>query len=128
MKTHDFRYFWLWQLLGWLIVAAIVVLSLTPQAPQIGNFQMSDKLGHILAYAIGMGWFATLYSSTKQRVAYALFFVGLGIALEFVQGLTAYRQLEAFDMLADAAGVMLGYWIRQPLLAPFDRNLARVLR
>lgn len=128
MSTTDYRYFGLWQTTGWLIVAAIVVLSLTPSQPHIGNFHMSDKLGHILAYTIGMGWFAALYPATRSRFGYAALFIGLGITMEFLQGLTPYRQFEWLDMLADTTGVALGWWVGQPLLRPLDQQLARVLR
>lgn len=123
-----YHYFGVWRRAGWLIVAAIVVFSLTPQQPHIGQFEMNDKVGHALVYAIAMGWFAALYPALKQRARYALFFIALGIALEFLQGLTPYREFELLDMLADAIGVVAGVWLGQPLLGPVDHGLARLLR
>lgn len=124
----NFNYFRLWRSTGWLIVGAIIVLSLTPDQPHIGELRMNDKAGHLLAYAIGMGWFAALYPTAAQRARYALFFIALGITLEFIQGLTPRREFEITDMLADAIGVALGFWLRQPLLKPVDRGLAYVLQ
>lgn len=126
--TPSYRYFALWRAAGWLIVVAIIVFSLTPQQPHIGRLEMNDKLGHLTAYAIGMGWFAALYPSMTQRVGYAGFFIALGIALEFAQAFTPYRQFELFDMLADGIGVAAGFMLGQPVLRPLDRVMTRVLR
>jgi VanZ family protein len=89
------------------MVAAIVWLSLTPSPPQV-DFEQSDKVGHILAYGALMFWFGQLYAG-RTRFGYALGFVGMGIALEFVQGGLGYRSFELVDMAADALGVLLGW-------------------
>ena len=127
MRTSNYRYFALWRGVGWLIVAAIAVFSLTPQQPDIGGLEINDKLGHSIAYAIGMGWFAALYPSMRQRVGYAVFFMLLGIALEFAQSFTPNRQLELLDMVADGIGVAAGFVLGQPVLPPLDRTVARLV-
>jgi glycopeptide antibiotics resistance protein len=53
-----------------------------------------------------MYWFAQLYA---KRLFYALGFIAMGVALEFIQGMTPYRTFEYFDMVANAAGVLLGW-------------------
>ena len=67
---------------GWLYAAAIVYLSLTPTPPEPG-FEYGDKLGHVLAYALLMLWFALLYRSAGARLAYGALWIALGIALLF---------------------------------------------
>ena len=94
--------------LGWTFVAAIVWLSVTPSPPTI-DIEQGDKLGHSLAYAGTMFWFALLYSRNATRAAYAAGLIAMGVALEFVQRALAYRDFELLDMLADAAGVLLGW-------------------
>lgn len=126
--TPSYRYFALWRAAGWSIVVAIIVFSLTPQQPHIGRLEMNDKLGHLTAYAIGMGWFAALYPSMTRRVGYAGFFIALGITLEFAQAFTPYRQFELSDMLADGIGVAAGFLIGQPILPRLDRAMARLFR
>lgn len=126
--TSSYRYFALRRAAGWSIVVAIIVFSLTPQQPRVGGFEMNDKLGHLIAYAIGMGWFAALYPSMPQRVGYAVFFIALGIALEFAQAFTPERKFELFDMFADGIGVVAGFVLGQPVLQPLDRVMMRVLR
>lgn len=84
------------------MVAAIVWGSLTPAPPAAGN----DKLGHFATYGVLMFWFAQLYA---RRLAWAAGFVALGAALEVAQGWTGYRSFEVNDMLANTAGVGLGW-------------------
>ena len=87
------------------MVAAIVGLSLMPAPPEMG-IEGGDKLGHLLGYALLMFWFAQLY---LRRVFYAAGFIAMGIALELAQGGLGYRSLEGYDMLANSAGVLLGW-------------------
>jgi VanZ family protein len=97
-----------WLAVGWAMVAAVVWLSLTPSPPKV-DFEQSDKVGHFLAYGGLMFWFSQLYVERKVRLAYAAGFAAMGVALEFVQGWTGYRDFEVYDMLADAIGVALGW-------------------
>ena len=92
---------------GWLYAAAIVYLSLTPSPPEPG-FAYGDKLGHFLAYALLMLWFAWLHRDAASRMAYAALWIGMGVALEFAQGQTAVRSFELADMAANALGVAAG--------------------
>ena len=96
--------------LGWLMVAAIIWLSLTPSPPAL-DVAFGDKLGHFAAYGSLMFWFCQLYARRITRVAYAAAFVAMGIALEFVQGATGYRSFELLDMAANTVGVLIGWGI-----------------
>lgn len=109
------RFFATWRALGWMLVAFVIYASLTPAPPSL-PVEGGDKLGHVLAYATLMLWFAWLYRRGSTRQYFALGFVALGIALEFVQGTTDYRSFEVADMAADGFGVALGWVIaRSPL-------------
>jgi VanZ family protein len=105
--------------IGWALVAAIVVVSVIPSPPSI-DIKEGDKLGHLLAYGGAMLWFSLLYPDWRTRVRYALGFIAMGIALEFVQGWLGYRSFEVLDMLANSAGVLLGLgaalWLPRKLL------------
>jgi VanZ family protein len=98
----------LWLAAGWLILAAIVWLSLTPSPPKL-EFEYSDKLGHCAGYGVLMFWFCQLYARRGARLAYAAGFAAMGVALELAQGALGYRTAEEFDMLANALGVLLGW-------------------
>jgi VanZ family protein len=106
--THQpLRFFTLWRAIGWLIVAAIVYGSLTPRPI---NFPVTegDKLGHMMAYGVLMGWFMQLYTR-KAHVLLAVLCVGLGVAMEYAQLASGYRDFEYLDMAADATGVVIAW-------------------
>jgi VanZ family protein len=94
--------------LGWCWAAAIVWLSLTPSPPSI-DVEQGDKLEHLAAYGVLMFWFCQLYPRRLTRLAYAAGFCAMGVALEFLQGMTDYRTFDVNDMIANAAGVLLAW-------------------
>jgi len=65
-----------------------------------------DKLGHLAAFGLLMLIFCMIYDQRVTRLAYAMGFIAMGIALEFIQGMTGYRSFDLLDMLANAAGVL----------------------
>jgi len=122
MPPSPLRWRALWVAMGWGIVAGIVWLSLTPSPPKL-DITMGDKAGHFVGYGTLMLWFCQLYGSRQARLAYAAGFAAMGVALEFLQGATGYRNFELLDMLANALGVVLG-WSAARLLG--SGMLARV--
>lgn len=100
-----------WQGLGGLLVLLIVWFSLVPRPPQVGP-EMSDKAHHFLAYFTLMFWFGQLHA---RRLPVLLGCLGLGLALEWLQGLTGYRTASGLDMLANTAGALLA-WALLPRL------------
>ena len=112
---------------GWLLVILVVYLSLTPAPPAPMTFENSDKVEHALAYATLSFWFCQVYP--RQRVWVMVSLVGLGVALEYVQGWTGYRTFDVMDMLADSVGVLLGWLLVQTplghLLDYIEKRLTR---
>jgi VanZ family protein len=104
---RDLRWMKFWQAVGWLLIAAVIYLSLTPHPMEIPA-DHGDKLGHALAYFSLMIWFGQLYRRPWHRW-WALGFVALGIALEYLQGWSGYRSFEYLDMAAGAVGVTAGW-------------------
>ena len=121
----------LWLTLGWLLVAAIVWLSLTPTPPKI-ELEGGDKLGHLASYGALMFWFCQLYSGRGARLGYGAGFVLMGVALEFAQGALGTRSFDPADMLANALGVALGWALalitRGSLFLQVERALSASLR
>lgn len=109
--TQHFRYIWL--ALGCLWVAAIFYLSLTPSPPEPLHFNHADKLEHALGYGSLMLWFCQIYQRQAQRITLAVLLIGMGIAVEFLQGMTGYRNFDYADMLANATGVLLSWALAQ---------------
>jgi len=95
-------------MIGWLLVLAVILLSLLPVPGMVPAVPSGDKYGHVLAYAALMFWFGQLYTGGRQRWFYAAGFVVLGGLLEFLQGLTAFRQTELLDFVMNVVGVCLG--------------------
>ena len=122
----------LWLGIGASLVALVIIVSLIPSPPEMGKFEGSDKLGHFAAYGVMMLWFAQIYARNRVRLAIALAFVALGVALEYAQRHTGYRSFEYADMGADAAGVLCAMLLAQtPLsrgLTVFEKSLQRFIR
>ena len=106
----------LWLGVGWLGVGVVTYFSLVPDPPKI-DLEEGDKLQHLVAYASLMIWFAQVRASGAERRITALLLVVMGVALEFVQGMTGYRFMSIADMAANTAGVAVG-WLAAPPRLP----------
>ncbi len=109
-----------WQGLGWAMVACVVWLSLTPQPPQPPSFLAWDKAQHFVAYGGLMAWFGMAFF---RHWRWPVFLIGLGIGLEFLQGLGGIRSFDPFDMVANSIGVGLGIAL---IKTPFGQSLAAI--
>lgn len=90
------------------MLALVGVLSLIP-SPNIGA---SDKLIHFITYAgLSIG-FTTLVQQRQKLIFVVAGLISYGILLEYLQGLTGYRDMDVLDMLANSAGVTGGLLIR----------------
>ena len=90
-----------------------------PRPPQV-DLEQADKLGHFAAYGLLTLVFCQIYETRNTRLAYALAFTAMGIALEFLQSMTDYRTFDVLDMVANTIGVALG-WIVGATLARYVR-------
>lgn len=96
----------LWSVLGWLLVTGVVVGSLVP-GRAIQAVAVDDKLLHAGAYGLLMLWFSGLYRrGFYLGIGAAL--LGLGVALDLLQGLTRSRSFDWYDVAADLAGILVG--------------------
>ena len=111
----------IWTTFGALWVVAIIYLSLAPHPPQLMQFGNADKLEHALAYSLLMLWFCQCYP--RQRILTALLLALMGAALEILQGLSGYRSFEYADMLANTAGVILGWLAAHTMLGRMRQAL-----
>lgn len=118
---HRFRRLWLF--LGFVMIAAVVVLSLIPVEVEMGGD--SDKLAHFFAYGSLALWFGMIFAGRGRQLGIAVAFTALGVALEFVQGWTGYRTFSVGDMIANALGAALGWGLGQ---TPLKNGLAWIER
>lgn len=95
--------------LGWLCVAAIIYLSLTPVRLELVPAKHGDKLEHAFAYCFLMLWFCQNYRRRAQRMLLALLLIALSVGMEILQGLMGHRSFNYSDMLANNVGVLLGW-------------------
>ncbi|MCF6255909.1 MAG: VanZ family protein [Gammaproteobacteria bacterium] len=117
VSPNSFQLLPLWLTIGWGLIALIVYLSLTASPPEVFEFAFADKLKHLFAYSVLMGWFTQLYPSLKARRVWALALFLLGVAVEFIQGWSGYRFFDVADMAANSLGVLLGWWLSTKWLA-----------
>jgi hypothetical protein len=118
-----YRFRRIWMLLGFGMVAAVVVLSLIPVEVDLG--EDSDKLAHFLAYGSLSLWFGMIFTGTSRQFGITVAIVALGVVLEFLQGLTGYRTFSIADMIANALGAALGWGLAQ---TPLKNGLAWIER
>ena len=121
-------YFKTWFLAGITLIVVITYLTLTSTPPSMPRIEYGDKISHLLAYATLMGWFGQLYLTFSKQFWFFLAFAGMGIGLEFLQGMGGVRMFEYADMVANAVGALLGWvlsrtWFAGSLLK-VDRFLA----
>ena len=102
----------LWLIIGCLLVALVVFLSLSSSPVDTGlSFPYEDKLYHALAYFSLMLWFAQIYHDRFKRTLIAVLFITLGVALEYLQSFDPNRYSEFGDIVANSTGVLLGLLI-----------------
>lgn len=101
--TMHYRKVWL--TLGILYIAFIIAGSLL-RVPDITilSFDYMDKLIHFGLYFILVGWFVQLYQKLSQRIITLAAAILLGILIEYLQGMTAYRSFDYLDGVANSIG------------------------
>lgn len=108
------RFPWVWMSLGWALVAGVVLGSLLPGGT-ISALALEDKLLHAGSYCLLMIWFAGLYER-RRHVLIAVGVLGLGVALDLVQGTLSSRSFDWFDIAANGVGVGVGLVLSLSLL------------
>lgn len=115
-----------WLAIGWLGIAIVTYYTLIPDPPQL-DMEEGDKVQHIVAYASLSLWFFQVLLSRPSRLLAAAGLIAMGIALEFVQGMTGYRFFSVADMAANTLGVLAGWLLAPPRLPNFHAVTARVI-
>jgi len=104
-----------WFVIGWIGVAIVIYLSLTPKPVHL-DIAQGDKLAHLAAYGALMLWFGQVVVNARSRLWSAVALTALGVGLEFAQLVTGYRTYSYTDMAASAIGVVVGWGTAPPRL------------
>ena len=109
--TPALRYPALWLALGAFVLLATVALGTIAMPRALGALMVNDKLAHACGYAALMALFAQFLCGARARTALLLALVVLGLAIECLQTLTATRQFEPLDLLANLVGALGVWWL-----------------
>ena len=91
------------------MIAVVIVGSLLPALLLPDLPEGSDKVEHLLGYAILAAMGVQVFATRRALMFAALFLVALGVGIEVAQDLlTTTRQMDAWDALANTCGVVLG--------------------
>ena len=110
------------------MIILVIFLSLTSSQVEIDTeLPYLDKLFHALAYFSLTFWFMQIYHIKHHVIRWAIFFLSLGLLLEYLQSFDPERYSEVGDMVANTLGVMLGVGLSMtPLrytLVKFERYI-----
>lgn len=107
---------WLWTFL--ILVACSLPGKNIPAAPLVGF----DKIVHIGMFFIWINLW--LLKAPNKRIVLIALGMAFGIAIEYYQQLLPFdRSFDWWDALADAVGILLGYFFKTVVL---DRYLQRL--
>ena len=98
----------LWQLLAIASIATTLYLSLAPSLPRLPGIRISDKLGHVLAYAVNGLLVAAAISDPKRLRNALLALFAMGVGLELWQSQLSAREGSWLDAGANTLGLAAG--------------------
>ena len=101
-----------WLVLGVALMAVVAAFALLPAARHLDAMALAlpqgDKLLHVLAFAMLMGWWGNLYHRPRQRLAAAAACLLFGLLIECAQWPHNPEDASVWDWAADALGLALG--------------------
>lgn len=103
-----------WRTASAMLLLAVLVLTLMPavwfwteRAQLVSWLGSYDKWVHAITFALLAIWFAGQYRPRAYwRIAAGL--LAFGLLIEICQRLVGYRSAEWYDVMADAAGIIVG--------------------
>lgn len=108
---------------AWAVVLGLLILMLVPRVHAPGPEQYADKVWHVVGFLaitlslqVGPVW--------RDRLRAALLAVLIGAGVEVAQDFVG-RDRSLMDLVADAVGAGIGWWISprlRPLMDWLDRR------
>ncbi len=125
----ELRFKWLWLLLGYSLIVLVVFLSLTSDPVQVDTgLPYQDKVLHILAYFALVFWFVQIYHVRQHVFFWVVFFLCMGLLMEYLQGFESERYAEVGDMVANVLGVAIALVLSRTRLRYTLVRLERLIR
>ena len=115
-----------WRITGWTVVAVAWYVALDPSPVDLSAIQFGDKLVHTTAYLGMMLWLSQCYAR-QRRLTLAVFFIAMGVVIEFLQGWSGYRTFEVADMIANTLGVIIGWLISYTVAGKLFYKVERLI-
>lgn len=100
----------IWRLIFFFVLCAVMTFALLPTSGSPG-FTGQDKLIHLIVFSVLFFLGAKAYPgliSWKWLYLYLGLF-SYGVLMELLQGQTSYRSMEAWDLVADSLGLIVGH-------------------
>lgn len=99
----------LWLILGIIYILIIVAGSLL-RVPEMNiAYDHTDKIIHFMLYFLLVGWFVQLYQHINSRLLILAGAMTLGMFIEYLQGMTAYRSFDYLDGVANSIGALSAF-------------------
>ena len=118
-------------MLGVIYIGIILAGSLL-KIPDVDimSFAYRDKFIHFALYFFLVGWFVQLYKKTSSRIMILAGAILLGMFIEYLQGMTAYRSFDYFDEIANTIGAICAFLLARTsfdsILSVIDARLYRL--
>jgi VanZ family protein len=97
-----------WFFAGLLIMALVLVATLSPSGSTTTVSFLSDKAAHFFAFMMLMLWFCGVFRLPFTPLV-ALGLLAFGVLIELLQSRLPYRSAEVADALYDVGGIAAGW-------------------
>lgn len=116
-----------WLALWWCAWLAVLVASLLPIPQMDLDVSHGDKWLHVIAHAALAGYAWMLFRPGRDRRVALAALVGLGLAIEGLQGLLPWRSADPLDLAANVLGTVLGSLFARLWLGGVLRGIDRAM-
>lgn len=100
------------------LLAAASQAQLTSPASMLGDV---DKINHVIGFAAASMLAFVQTTKRRMQLLQAIWFLMLGLAIEWAQTFSPARKASSADVLADIVGVLLGFGLAFLFRALFRR-------
>ena len=107
-----------WRMALFVLMAAGIALAVRPLTPDESPetwFPHADKVHHLWFFCLL--WWLGLKAGFRAGWGLALGLLAYGLSIELAQSLTPLRRFEALDLITDALGLGLAWWLTRWRLA-----------